>query len=69
MSRPVNYYASTVQGSNHVKPLYEQKEEVLYRNKKATIELVLDFVDTFDYLLKVSDSFYVPVMESEINKK
>ena len=65
MSSPVNYYVSTAK----IPSLYQQKEEVLYQGKEAIIELVLDFVDTFDYLLKLSDSFYVPVMESEINKK
>ena len=65
MSSPVNYYVSTAK----IPSLYQQKEEVLYRGKEAIIELVLDFVDAFDYLLKLSDSFYVPVMESEINKK
>ena len=65
MSSPVNYYVSTAK----IPSLYQQKEEVLYQGKEAIIELVLDFVDTFDYLLKLSDSFYVPVMESEIDKK
>ena len=65
MSSPVNYYVSTAK----IPSLYQQKEEVLYQGKAAIIELVLDFVDTFDYLLKLSDSFYVPVMESEIDKK
>ena len=65
MSSPVNYYVSTAK----IPSLYQQKEEVLYQGKEAIIELVLDFVDTFDYLLKLSDSFYVPVMESGITKK
>ena len=48
--------------------LFQQREVVFYQNKKAVVELVLNFVDEFDYLLKVSDNFYVPVMESEIKK-
>ena len=64
MPRPVGY-TSTAQ----IPPLYQQKEEVFYQGNKAIVELVLNLVDKCDYLLKLSDDFYLPVMESEITKK
>ena len=64
MSRPVSY-ASTAK----TPALYQQQEEVLYQGNKAVVELVLDLVDKPDYLLKLANNSYIPVMESEITKK
>jgi hypothetical protein len=48
--------------------MYRQYQEVLYKGQKAIVWLVLGCIDASDYVLRLYDGRFVPVLETELSE-
>jgi hypothetical protein len=48
--------------------MYQQHQEVLYKGQEAIVWLVLGCIDANDYVLRLHDGHFVPVLETELSE-